>query len=90
MRHFKLITQYFATAAKAFEGKITASNLTLDKNNAKSYTDASGVNNIYLEKITLKVPVVLGDLNGDGAIDDTNDVIYIDQNVSTGYFLAWK
>ena len=78
------------TAAHAFEGLITSSDLTLDKNDDKSYTDASGVHNIYLEKITLKVPVVLGDLNGDGTIDDTNDVIYIDQTVSTGYFLAWK
>ena len=63
--------------------------ITVNKNTNKSKT-VNGVNNDYLDSITVKVPVVLGDLNGDGTIDDTNDVIYIDQTASAGYFLVWR
>lgn len=77
------------TAAHAYEGQITSSDITLVVNESKS--DRTGTTkNIYIEKITVKVPVVLGDLNSDGTITDAADVIYIDQTVSTGYFLAYN
>ena len=77
------------TAANAYEGQILVTDITVNKNTNKSKT-VNGVNNDYLDSITVKVPVVLGDLNGDGTIDDTNDVIYIDQTASAGYFLVWR
>ena len=77
------------TAANAYEGKILVTDITVNKNTNKS-TTVNGVNNDYLDSITVKVPVVLGDLNGDGTITDADDVIYIDQTASAGYFLVWK
>ena len=77
------------TAANAYEGKILVTDITVNKNTNKS-TTVNGVNNDYLDSITVKVPVVLGDLNSDGTITDADDVIYIDQTASAGYFLVWK
>ena len=77
------------TAANAYEGKIAVSDITVNKNVSKSRVDGS-VKNDYIDSITVKVPVLLGDLDGDGIITDAADVIYIDQTVSTGYFLAWQ
>ena len=77
------------TAANAYEGKIALSDITVNKNASKSRVDGS-VKNDYIDSITVKVPVLLGDLNGDGNITDAADVIYIDQTASTGYFLAWQ
>lgn len=77
------------TATNAYEGKILVTDIVVNKNTNKS-TTVNGVHNDYLDSITVKVPVVLGDLNGDGTITDADDVIYIDQTASAGYFLVWK
>ena len=77
------------TATNAYEGKILVTDIVVNKNTKKS-KEVNGVHNDYLDSITVKVPVVLGDLNGDGTITDADDVIYIDQTASAGYFLVWK
>lgn len=79
------------TAAHAYEGKILVTDITVDTDSTKSCTENDGITkNTYINSIKVKVPVVLGDLDGDGTITDAADVVYIDQTASAGYFLAWK
>lgn len=78
------------TADNAYEGKISVADITSHEDANKTRDEGNGVKNSYIDSITIKVPVLLGDLNGDGSIDDANDVVYIDQTASTGYFLAWR
>jgi hypothetical protein len=76
------------SATNAYKGLISEANLNLTVSESKSNRTAT-TDNIYLENITVTVPVVLGDLNSDGTITDA-DVIYVDQSVTTGYFLAYN
>lgn len=79
------------TATNAYEGKILVTDITVNTDPNKSRVENDGITkNTYINSIKVKVPVVLGDLNGDGTITDAADVVYIDQTASAGYFLAWK
>lgn len=68
----------------------------LDESNIVSYDvtnvshPESGVTRMFVKSVTVKVPVVLGDIATPYGTIDTNDVVYITQTVNAGYYLQFK
>lgn len=54
--------------------------------NSEAVSDGSGSTRAFIQKITVKIPVVFGDIDGTPG----NDVVYITQTIDVNYYLQWK
>ena len=77
--------------ALAYKGELDDSNIDdYFLTNIKNIGTASApVYRLFVKTLSIKVPVVLGDLDSDGNIDD-DDVVYVTQTINAGYYLQYK
>ena len=81
----KIITSPTPSKLELGESNIEAIEI---ENDAPLSADGN-LRRMFVKSVTVKIPVILGDLNNNGNVDD-GDVVYVHQKVSANYYIQYK